>query len=280
MSTALLITMSLMGCSERVMIPGNIPQGRAWAEWRTLLTDASTEEGLDYELIDQNRFMLEGYLKWVGEHGPGTDKVPESQEDWAMAFLINAFNAAAIYSVIEHRPADSILEIRAGLTPWEGGGFWWGQKFRVDSEWVSLYYLEEQYIINRYQSPLTHVALNPAIAGAPQVKWWTPDNWDKRSKRGTGLDLYLKKHWRSWLASDGGMQEVEDGWQVNQLILDWEEDIVAWSHADTLCEWLGDITKGERQVWLQDRSEECELDGFETDMSLNRLPSESPAKLD
>ena len=59
-----------------------------------------------------------------------------------------------------------------------------------------------------------------------------------------------------------------------------EDDILAWSHADTLCEWLGEMTKGERQVWLQAQGADCGLPSFETDMSLNRLPPESTAKLD
>jgi hypothetical protein len=274
MHLVLLLILTSLGCSERVLIQGKIPQGRAWTSWKSLLSDASTEEGLDYELIDQNRFLLEAYLKWAGEHGPGTDRLKESQEDLAMAFLINAYNAAAIYSVIEHQPENSILEIEAGFAPWEGGGFYWGQRFRIDGEWVNLYYLEEQYIINRYQSPLPHVALNPAIAGAPQVKWWLPDEWDKKGKKGSGLDLHLRRSWRSWLSSDAGMAETETGWALNGLIFEWEEDILSWSHAENLCGWLTDFTKGDRKIWLQSQGEDCAPERMEIDWSLNLAPAD------
>ena len=202
MHIPLLVLASLMGCSERVVIPGrSTPSGRAWINWQNLLEDASNDEGVDYTLIDDNRFVLESFLRWAGQpwrkrcenrscewvkrsdDGPGSSHFDESDEDLALSYYINVFNAAAIYSIIEEQPEDSINDIRGGLAFWEGGGFWWGRRFRLDEEWVNLYYLQEQQIINRFQSPFPYIALNPGIVGGPPVRWWEPSNWDNRRLR-------------------------------------------------------------------------------------------------
>ena len=279
-----------LGCSERVLIAGKIPQnekaGRlATSNWAKLLQEASTEEGVDYVLIDQNRFILESYLKWMGEHGPIQDKIGESAEDKAMSQMINAFNAAAVYSVIEHQPQTSILEIDAGFTPWEGGGFWWGQRFRIDGEWIHLEYLMEQSIIGRYQSALPHIALNPAIRGAPQLKWWDPHAraskeakiWRMQNRK-LDLDAHFFDQWRSWLATEHGMMETDTGYAVSSLLFDWEDDILAWSESETLCDWLLIFAQDEKLAWLEANQIACPLTQFHADWSLNQRVDVEPSQ--
>ena len=82
-----------------------------------------------------------------------------------------------------------------------------------------LEYLMEQSIIGRYQSALAHAALNPAIQGAPQLKWWDPHAraskeakiWRMQNRK-LDLDAHFYDQWRSWLSTDQGMMKTDTGY--------------------------------------------------------------------
>ena len=103
-----------------------------------------------------------------------------SQADRKIAFLINAYNASVIAGVLNNggRSLSSVLDVTAGTFPARGAGFFLGQTFQIDAEWLTLYHLEHQYLLGDFEEPLIHAGLNCASVGCPPLRYYT----------GSGLD--------------------------------------------------------------------------------------------
>ena len=271
-----LLTLLASACTRRVEVPGAAPVADPSAEWAALLKDAASPDGLDYDHVDAHREVLERYLAWVGEHGEQTDEWKESKEDRRIAHLVNAYNAAVIYGVLQHRPLQSVREVKVGPYRAGGAGFFVGLRFRVDSEWVSLHDLEVQRTVNRYQEPLVHVALNCASRSCPPLRWWKEQ----------GLQGQLMAAMRRFVASDRGLQpvggtaEAPDSYAASRIFEWYADDFTDWSQASTVCEWLVDYASGEKKAWLERHAQDCPLQWQEWDWTLNeapRLPEGSPS---
>ncbi len=252
----------MMGCSERVHPEGPATHRAPASAWERLLGEATTDAGVDYDLIASRREILDGFLAWMGEHGPELDDMRSSQEDKKIAFLINAYNAAVIAGVLRHREAASVMDVSVGLFPAGGAGFFLGQTFRVDGEWVTLYHLEHQYLLGDYEEPLIHAGLSCASAGCPPPRYYSS----------SGADEELAASMRDYLASDRGIRATADGYAVTEL-LDWYADqLVDWSDAEDLCAYIAAYTDGEVSAWFAAR-QPCALTFFPYDWSLNHAPA-------
>jgi|AMFO01.1.fsa_nt_gi Protein of unknown function, DUF547. len=273
-STALLCCALLLGCGSRVEIPDGPHPGDPATAWAKLLNTASGRQGVDYDLIDQQREALEHYLAYVAVHGELSDGWRESKEDKRVAALLNAYNAAVVYGVLINRPITSVHDVKVGLLPAKGAGFFLGQRFKVDGQWSSLYTLEHQRIVARYQDPLVHVALNCASRGCPPLRWW-----DSR-----GLQGRLRSAMRKFIASDQGMVATgplgADGVPETfaaSSIFDWySKDFTDWSDAVTVCDWMATYAKGAKRTWLTAHKDDCPLQFQPYDWSLNQAPVPAP----
>ena len=257
----------MMGCSERVN-PQSQPRHRVPASaWKSLVEQATSGGGTDYDLIASRRDILDGYLVYMGKHGPEEDDMRYSQESKKIAFLINAYNAAVVAGVLEHREVDSVMDLSLGLFPSGGAGFFLGQTFRIDGEWVTLYHLEHQYLLGDYEEPLIHAGLNCASVGCPPLRYYTP---------GKSVEAELAESMTDFLASDKGMRRTEDGDYVFTELLSWYADhFVDWSTADNLCTYLAEYTDESAAAWLRSQAP-CALTFFSYDWSLNHAPAEDP----
>lgn len=252
-----------MGCSERVQ-PRSQPTHRVPASaWKKLVEEATSGGGTDYDLIASRREVLDGYLKYMGEHGPEEDGMRYSQESKKIAFLINAYNAAVVAGVLEHPELASVMDLSLGLFPSGGAGFFLGQTFRIDGEWVPLYHLEHQYLLGDYEEPLIHAGLNCASVGCPPLRYYTP---------GKSVDAELAESMTDFLASDQGMRPVGDGYEFTELLSWYADHFVDWSDADSLCDYLAEYTDEAAAAWLRSQ-ETCALTFFAYDWSLNHAPS-------
>lgn len=259
-AAALMLT---MGCTNRMGIPGGPPPDDPRPAWKDVLQNAVGQRGVHYDYIEERQDVLEDYLAWVAVHGPVMDSMRESAEDNRIAFMANAYNAAVIYSVLKNPDIESVNDVGGGL--WSlrpGSGFFLGQEFLIDGSWQTLFMLQQQDIIGRYQEPLVHVTLNSGAKGSPPVKYW----------EGRRLTNAMKRNMRKWLLSDHGMRWVDDGYAVNEIFFWYAKDFVDWSHAGTLCGYLIDFTAGDRQAWLEEHEEECPLGTIPYDWSLNAAP--------
>ncbi len=254
------------GCTRRMGIPGDPPPEDPSAAWKDVLDNAVGPRGVHYDYIEERMDILQDFLAWTAVHGPVMDEMRESGEDARISYMANAYNAAVVYSVLRNPGIESVQDIRSGDFPWSlrpGSGFFLGQEFLIDGSWQTLFMLEQQDIINRYQEPLVHVTLNCASKGCPPLRYWEP-------KR---LTPAMKRAMRRWLLSDHGMRWIGDGYAVNEIFFWNEKEFIDWSKADTLCGYLVDYTAGDRQAWLQEHIEDCPLGVIPYDWSLNAAPT-------
>lgn len=255
----------LLACTSRVHIDTPPPEVDPSDEWSELLERASSSDGVDYALIAREREVLERYLAWNAVHGEVSDVMGEKRENARMASLINVYNAATIYGVLEYGPFDSVRDYRFGVHRVPGAAFFYGLRFKVDSDWMSLHHLEVVRILNRFQEPLAHVALNCASTSCPPVRWWT----------GSGFDKQLATAMRSYLSSEHGLRPDGEGYAVSQIFEWYADDFTDWSAAESVCAYLAPYAPDDAADWLSAHAEDCPLTYIPYDWSLNAWDSSS-----
>ena len=257
-----LLMLGASACAEHVTVDAPAPQRDPGAAWGRVLDAASTPAGLDYAYIDQNRAALHRYIAWVGEHGPILDDWSDADEDRSIVFMANAYNAFVIEDVLRLRITDSVLKVGTGI--WgirPGSYFFLGRKHRVDGDWQSLYVMEQQDVIGRYQEPLLHVALTCGSRGCPPVRWW----------RKSSLQGDLRQAFRSWLDA-GALRQTDSGYAVSELLHWYTDDFTDWSNKRSLCGYLADHTAGAAAAWMRGHADRCTLGRLPYDWSLNAAP--------
>lgn len=250
-----------LGCTARFPAPGPEPAEDPNPAWSEVLSAAVSDEGVDYRVIADHRETFDAFLSWSAVHGPNADDLRESKEDRRISMMANAYNALVIRAVMHHEVQESVLEVGGGL--WSlrpGTGFFLGQSFEVNGEWQSLYFLEQQDIVGRYQQPLVHVTLNCASAGCPPLRYWND----------TGIISQMKRALRAWLATDGAMRETpEGGYALNELFYWYADDFTDWSEHETVCGYLAPYATGARRRWLSEHASDCPYTPIPYDWSLN-----------
>lgn len=254
---------ALAGCAERLApdLPLSTNNTDPAADWARLLDRAATPEGTNYDLIEQKRDVLDRYVAWMGNHGPEEDRMGYSDEHKKIAFMANAYNAAVVYAVLERRPIESVQDVQVGIYRYPNAGFFLGQQFRIDGEWISLYYLEHQYLLAMYEEPGIHMMLNCASVGCPPLRFWGEE--DLQTQMDAALTDYLN--------SPKGMQKDEQGWAITELFEWYEDQFVDWSAAENLCAYLAGAVSGERQAWLEAQIDDCTPRTFPYDWALNGI---------
>ena len=262
---ASLAALAGVGCAEHVSVPARAPLSDPSSAWARLLEGAVTEQGVDYAAIDDERVVLHQYIAWVGEHGPGLDDLREGDEDKRLAFMANAYNAFVIEDVLRLQVQGSVQEVGAGIWGVKPGSYFFlGRKHRIDGDWQTLFVLEQQDIIGRYQEPLAHMALNCASVGCPPLRFWRP----------RGLQGQLRRAFKAYLEG-GALRETDAGYAVSELLFWYEDDFVAGTGAESLCDYLADFTDGEAHAWMRRHRRRCTLERIPYDWSLNAAPPHS-----
>ena len=238
-------------------------------EWELLLQKAQqkSDDGsilLDYDLIEENKDILEAFVVWNGTHGPISEKMTLREANRKIAFLFNAYNAAVIYGVLEnnlHKNNKNVLDVSQGFWVSDGAGFFLGQQFFIDQEWISLFILEQQYILGTFQDPLLHAGMNCASKGCPPIRFWK----EKTLKKD------LKKHFENFINSPQGSKNIDGKWFFSELFQWYEQDFVQWTQEPNLCAYL--LTFAEQddlQSYLEEQvTYGCHLEFFEYDWALN-----------
>jgi len=261
-----------VACTTHFAAPGPEPAEDPNPAWADLLEEAVTEDGVDYTLLAENRDTMDAFLSWVAVHGPNADDLNESKEDTRMSIMANAYNASVLRAVMHHEVQESVLEVGGGL--WSlrpGSKFFLGQQFRVNGEYQSLYFLEQQDIIGRYQEPMLHITLNCASRGCPPLRYWHDEK----------MISQMKQAFRRWLRSDDAIRAdpSSDGYQLNEIFYWYADDFTDWSDAVTVCDYLSGYATGQRGVWLREHAEDCPYNPIPYDWSLDAsaTPWERPA---
>ncbi len=183
----LVVALVLAGCSTLVPAPRvpAAPPDAAQAAWARVLSSHVNENGeVDFEALLRDRADLDRYVRFVADTRP--ESVPDPQA--RLAYMINAYNALAMYNVIE----SGIPHTHAG---WNKLTFFVGRKLEIGGEAMSLYSYENDVIRPFTRSlgdPRVHFALNCLAVSCPVLP--------RVPFTGDALDAELERETRSFFA--------------------------------------------------------------------------------
>jgi hypothetical protein len=175
----------------------------AYAEVLDLYVD---EQGLvDYKALQANRQLLDDFNASIGAVSPATYESWNEAEQ--IAFLINAYNAFTLESIIDQDPLkDSIRDIP---------GVWRIRSFKIAGQEKTLDNIEHQTLRSQFNEPRIHAALVCAAISCPPLR---PEPYTAEN-----LDAQLDDQVEQWLANaDSGFKIDRENNQVYvSSIFDW-----------------------------------------------------------
>jgi hypothetical protein len=123
------------------------------SEWAALLSRFVDDAGLvDYRTLVRVQRLMETYLERLAD----TDPDAFADTDDQLAFYLNAYNAIAMYQVVQHYPVLSLRTVPGA----------WVRPFPVGRRNVSLVQLHGT-LVRAFGDPRVHAALCPATWGGP-----------------------------------------------------------------------------------------------------------------
>jgi hypothetical protein len=163
--TALLVLVAqlLAACVTAVPPPPSVSAGpdpqAAWAAVLERFVDA--EGRVDFHGLAANRADLDAFVGWVYRVSPASDPALFSDRDAVLAYHINAYNALAMYNVLDSGIPDTLAGLR--LIP-----FFILREIQVGGEPISLYDYENR-VIRPLGEERVHFALNCMARGCPRL---------------------------------------------------------------------------------------------------------------
>ena len=138
-----------------------VNQSFDYQDFAEVLQTYVNEQGLvDYEGLQANRGQLDSFNQALGAVPPETYAAWNEAEQ--IAFLINAYNAFTLQSIIDQQPIkDSIRDIR---------GVWNKRKFGLAGEEKTLDNIEHDILRQQFNEPRIHVALVCAAMSCPPLR--------------------------------------------------------------------------------------------------------------
>ena len=133
---------------------------------RVLRTYVDDRGRVDYKTLARNPAELDKYYSTLAQISP--DSHPEAFADDAerLTYWINAYNASVMKAVIDAYPIDEVGDV--GIAFWKIG-FFMQQKIVLGGDSMSLYYLENAIVRDRFRDARIHFALNCASASCPRL---------------------------------------------------------------------------------------------------------------
>ncbi|MEL6197364.1 MAG: DUF547 domain-containing protein [Pseudomonadota bacterium] len=213
---------------ERLAIPPSEPLAPVWGrfaeapgpapnhdDWDSFLAryhsvDQAGIARIDYAAVtDADRALLGRYIEGL----EATDLTTLDRAQ-ALAFWINAYNAATVAVVLDAYPVGSIREITDGplsIGPWDR------KVMKVEGVPLSLNDIEHKIIRPFFDEHRIHYAVNCAAAGCPNLE---PTAW-----RAEGLTERLARAERAYVNDPRGVTIGPDGQiTVSKIYLWFEED--------------------------------------------------------
>lgn len=212
--TALVENMSWLGATTWAKPPriarlrDGVGAGRALhSEWAALLSRFVDDGLVDYATLARVRRLVESYLQRLADTDPGSFADSDDQ----LALYLNAYNAIAMYQVVQHYPVPGIKAVPyAFVRPYPVGG-----------RNVSLVQLHGT-LIRAFGDPRVHAAVCPAARGAPVL--------GSEPFVGTQLQTQLDAAMRGLLADDqrgARYDAATNSLYLAALLLRWAGDWIA-----------------------------------------------------
>lgn len=137
------------GCYTDLQRPTPIPTEDPSLEWEDLVQQISTDDGIDWNLLNANRQVLERYIAWTGEVGPQSNRRNQSlfprrgREHRRMIHFINAYNAWLLYDHLERNLPSTLDYLH------NADGYPANTRVFVDGEYMSFAHLKARTPVGR-----------------------------------------------------------------------------------------------------------------------------------
>ena len=174
---ALLSLLLVAGCT--VVRPWSQPwtKGRpntfAHDDFDGVLKRFVNKQGLvDYAALKVYRDGIETYYKQLSFYSPESHPQLFATDAHKLAYWINAYNAAAIKTVLKYYPIPSVADISGPLPSnfiIPRSGFFLAHRILLGGDTFSLRSLEAQVVRASREDPRVHFALSGAARGAPKL---------------------------------------------------------------------------------------------------------------
>lgn len=157
-------------------------------DYGRLLDAVVDQEGLvDYVALERRRHMLASFLKRIGAVDP--QRFAAWPENERIAFLLNAYNAFTLASIIERDPLPrSIRDIP---------GVWRLRTHQLMGRPLTLDAIEHHILRREYNEPRIHAALVCAARSCPPLR--------REPYRGERLEAQLEDQTQRWLNGPHGV---------------------------------------------------------------------------
>jgi hypothetical protein len=157
--------------------------------YAAILSKYVDEKGLvDYAGLQADAELLRAFNQSLGEVAPATFQAWSEADQ--IAFLINAYNAFTLQSIIDQTP------IKASIR--DIPGVWRIRQFELAGESKTLDNIEHQTLRKQYQEPRIHAAVNCSAISCPVLR--------TEPYTGGKLDAQLTEQVQRWLTSPEGLQ--------------------------------------------------------------------------
>jgi hypothetical protein len=220
---------------------------------------------VDYAALKANPQALDRYYAQIVADSPDATPALFPTRQHALAYWINAYNAAVLRTVVEHYPIAGVGDV----VWWAPGktGFFVVQRLTFGGTTSNLYDLEHTVVRGRYHDPRVHFALNCASRGCPRLP--------RQAFDGATLDAQLDAETRRFVGEERNVR-VDHATRTVHLssIFDWyESDFLDWPplagrQGATLLDYIALSASPERAEDLR-RAAEYEIEFVPYDWRLN-----------
>ena len=180
---------------------------------------------VDYSALKKDPQGLDLYYQLVAAYSPDNHPDMFPTDNHKLAYWINAYNAAAIKTVITYYPIHSVLEVKPPALFFflpDKSGFFIFQNPIIGGRKISLYRLENSIIRKRFPDARVHFALNCASLGCPRMP--------RQAFSGKNLDEQLDMETRKFMAEERNFKiDYENKTIFLSEIFKWyESDFLSW----------------------------------------------------
>lgn len=192
---------------------------------RVLLRYGSPSGKIDYAALKANSDDLDRYYRLIAATSPDSHPEIFPTDRHALAYWINAYNAAAIQIVLAYYPIDSVLAVKPPAVFFflpTASGFFVFQKPIFGDRKISLYKLENGIVRKRFADPRIHFALNCASMGCPKLP--------QQTFSGDTLDEQLDAETRRFVADKRNVRIDHEAKTIflSQIFEWYEDDFLKW----------------------------------------------------
>lgn len=241
------------------------------AEFDRVLSQFVDERGrVDYATLARDTRPLDAYYAQLAAASPDSHPDLFPSEDAKLAYWINAYNAAAIETVLYYYPIESVKDVRSGALFFlpRLAGFFYLQRIELGGRKMNLYDLENGLIRKRFADPRVHFALNCASLGCPRLP--------RHAFHAATLQNELEVETTKFIGEPRNVAFEAAEHRIGlSSIFDWyESDFTDWmkqNHPDrpaTLIGYVGLYLSPEQTDALY-RCDKCEIEFVEYDWALN-----------